>query len=301
MADIVLERRTAGRGDAQRAARRSTSRTGTSRSRRQRSAGQTGRRARRGTERTSRILLLVIALLALILIGELAFHFVLAPELSISEISVESDIALSDAELLQAAGLEQAPAYFSVDTANVASNLESHPSVRSATVEKVFPNRLQISIAGRKPLLLTLAERGGTMVPVAVDEEGIVFEPEVDLAALDLPLVSGIRFEGFTPGVQLPAMLTEFLADVRALKMDHPVLFDQISEYRIVRTGDHSFEVVLYPVDYGTPVRIGSEVDGSLCTYIIMVLDAFERDGRLDEIEEFDFRTGEIVYRTKEG
>jgi cell division protein FtsQ len=96
-------------------------------------------------------------------------------------------------------------------------------------------------------------------------------------------------------------MLHEFLADVQQLKMDHPVLYDQISEYRIVRTGDHSFEVVLYPVNYGTPVRIGSEVDGSLCTYIIMVLDAFERDGRLDEIAELDFRTGEVVYRTKEG
>lgn len=296
MADIVLERRTAAHRDGRERARRRTAR-----SERQSPGRQVGRRSPGGADRTSRILLLVIAVLALVLIGELAFHFVLAPELSISEISVESDIALSDAELLQVAGLEQSPAYFAVDTANVADNLESHPSVRAATVEKVFPNRLQISIAGRKPLLLTLAEREGAMVPVAVDAEGIVFEPEVDVAGLDLPLVSGIRFEGFTPGVQLPAMLQEFLADVQALKMDHPVLFDQISEYRIVRTGDHSFEVVLYPVDYGTPVRIGSEVDGSLCTYIIMVLDAFERDGRLAEIEEFDFRTGEIVYRTKEG
>ena len=207
----------------------------------------------------------------------------------------------SDRELLQLAGLEQAPAYFSVDTTAVARSLEDHPSVRAATVEKVFPNRLQISITGRKPLLLTLASTSGGTRPVAVDSDGVVFELRGELASWDLPVVSGIRFEGFRPGVQLPAMLHEFLADVQQLKLDHPVLYDQVSEYRIVRTGDHSFEVVLYPVNYGTPVRIGDEVDGSLCKYIIMVLDAFERDGRLEDIEELDFRSGEIVYRTKEG
>lgn len=288
MADIVLNRRAAAG-----AARRDGERRRSGRSRRPAASGS--------ADRTSRILLLTIAVLAIALIGELAFHFVISPELAIREIAVESEIALTDEELLRLAGLEQAPAYFGVDTEAVARSLETHPSVRAATVEKVFPDRLEISLMGRKPLLLTLAEGENGTVPVAVDEEGVVFEVERNLAGLDLPLVSGIRFEGFTPGVQLPAMLHEFLADVQQLKMDHPVLYDQISEYRIVRTGDHSFEVVLYPVNYGTPVRIGSEVDGSLCTYIIMVLDAFERDGRLDEIAELDFRTGEVVYRTKEG
>lgn len=274
MADIVMNRRVAERGENKRS---------------------------EGSERTSRILLLVIAVLALALVLELAFHLLIAPELSISKIAVESDIALSDAELLDVAGLEQAPAYFSVDAATVAQNLESHPSVRAADVEKVFPNRLNITITGRKPLLLTLAESNGETVPVAVDKDGIVFELRRDIASWDLPVVSGIRFEGFAPGVQLPPMLHEFLADINRLKLEHPVLYDQISEYRIVRTGDHTFEVMLYPVDYNTPVRIGDEVDGSLCKYIIMVLDAFERDGRLEEIEELDFRSGEIVFRTEEG
>jgi hypothetical protein len=214
---------------------------------------------------------------------------------------VDSEVPFADEELLALAGIDRAPAYFSVDSARVQQNLETHPSVRSATVEKVFPNRLEISIAGRKPLLLTLAGGDDGTVPVAIDEEGIVFELERNLAALDLPIVSGIRFEGFTPGVQLPGMLHEFLGDVQQLKLDHPVLFDQISEYRIVRTGEQSFDVVLYPVGYNTPVRVGSEVDGSLCKYIIMVLDAFEREGRLAEIEELDFRGDEIVFRTKEG
>ncbi|MFP4373632.1 MAG: cell division protein FtsQ/DivIB [Spirochaetaceae bacterium] len=295
VADIVLNRRVAGRsrgGASDRAARRA----------RERARGRSdGGREALGGDRTSRLLMLLIAVLAIALIGELTFHFVIAPELSITQISVESEIALADDELLRLAGLRNTPAYFAVDAADVARNIETHPSVRAATVEKVFPNRLEISIAARKPLLVTLAVTETGSVPVAVDDEGVVFEMNGNVADVDLPVVSGIRFEKFSPGVQLPSMLHEFLSDIRRVKMEHPELFDQISEYRIVRTGDHSFDVLLYPVSYGTPVRIGSEVDGSLFRYIIMVLDALDRDGRLAEIEELDFRTGQIVYRTKEG
>ncbi|MFO7781634.1 MAG: hypothetical protein R6W94_08395, partial [Spirochaetia bacterium] len=169
MADIVLDRGAAGRtGSAGRA--RSTGRTGpTGRTGTTGRTGPTGRtgttgRRRRGTpggrrtdegsadraaqrartrgrgasgresgagDRTSRILMLLIAVLALALIGELTFHFVIAPELNITEISVESEVAFANEELLRLAGLEQAPAYFAVDAAEVARNLETHPSVRA--------------------------------------------------------------------------------------------------------------------------------------------------------------------------
>ncbi|NBB89743.1 MAG: FtsQ-type POTRA domain-containing protein [Spirochaetes bacterium] len=308
MADIVLERGAAGRTHGKTAGgARKRGRTADRGARRSRAGvrnagGRTaGGRESGALDRTSRRLMLLIAVLALALIGELTFHFVIAPELSITEISVESEVAFADEELLRVAGLGQAPAYFAVDAAEVARNLETYPSVQAASVEKVFPNRLEISITGRKPLLVTLAASESGSVPVAVDGEGVVFEIGGNLADVDLPLVSGIRFEGFSPGVQLPAMLHEFLSDIRQLRMEHPLLFEQISEYRIVRTGEHSFDVLLYTVSYRTPVRIGSEVDGALCKYIIMVLDALDRDGRLAEIEELDFRTGQIVYRTKEG
>ncbi|MFP3958773.1 MAG: cell division protein FtsQ/DivIB [Spirochaetaceae bacterium] len=255
----------------------------------------------RNQVRTSRILLVVIVVLSVVLVGELAFHFLVAPRLTISEITVDSEVPFTDEELLALGGLEQVPAFFAVDPARIERNLESHPTVRDASVQKVFPNRLGISITGRKPLLVTLAEQDGSATPVAVDADGVVFDVERNLASLDLPLVSGIRFEGFAPGAELPDMLHGFLEDVQELRLEHPDLFDQISEYRVVRRGEHDFEVVLYPTSYRTPVRIGRELDGSLCRYIIMVLDAFDRDGRLEDIEEFDFRAGEIVYRTKEG
>ncbi|MFO8064371.1 MAG: cell division protein FtsQ/DivIB [Spirochaetota bacterium] len=272
-------------------------------------AGRTGGRDRKETkrnraqdsERTARILLLIIAVLALIVIAELAFHFIIAPELTISRISLESEVPIANGELLDMAGVRDGVSYFSVDTATVAAQLREHPSVRAAEVEKVFPNRLDIRIAARKPLMLAFASGENGTVPVAVDKEGVLFEMRGDLGSSDLPLVSGIRFEdGFSAGTELPGMLHEFLGEVQEMKLNYPAVYDQISEYRIVPTGDHTFDVVLYPVDYDTPVRVGSGVDGSLCEYIIMVLDAFERDGRLDEVDELDFRSGEIVFRTEE-
>lgn len=267
-----------------------------------RSRAEARRNAAESSERTRRILLLIVAVLALILILELAFHFIIGPELTISRITVESEVSLGDDQLLSLAGLGPGASYFSVDTAVVADNLRTHPAIRTAEVEKVFPNRIDISIAARKPLMLALGSGENGTEPVAVDREGVLFEMRGNLGASDLPLLSGIRFEnGFSPGMKLPGMLHEFLVDVQEMKLNYPTVYDQISEYRIIPKGDHKFDVVLYPVDYRTPVRVGSDVDGSLCEYIIMVLDAFERDGRLDEVDELDFRSGEIVFRTEEG
>ena len=74
-----------------------------------------------------------------------------------------------------------------------------------------------------------------------------------------------------------------------------------ISELRIVKKTDREFEVLLYPANHRVPVRIGPEINEKLCTYIMMVLDVMERENLLGSMDEIDFRTGEIVYSTREG
>ncbi len=71
----------------------------------------------------------------------------------------------------------------------VASALKTHPWVRNAVLEKRFPNRLQITIEARKPVLIFQAMEG---VLRFVDEDGTVFG-EPDLKRLPkVPLVQGI-------------------------------------------------------------------------------------------------------------
>lgn len=245
-----------------------------------------------------RILLIVIALLGLILVGEVVYHLVVSEWLRINRIVVDSDLEISDERLLEISGLSQAPHYAAVDTAAVEERVAQLPAVQSVEVEKRFPNEISISVRKRTPLAISFAEEGS--FPVVVDSEGVIFQWKEEVESLDLPVLSGLHFEEPTLGTRLPGYLRPFLEDLRDLAEQQPVLFRQFSEFRIVPTGERDFEVVVYPQAFDVPVRIEPRLDERTAKYIVMALDAFRRDGRLATIQELDFRGGEVVYRTRE-
>ena len=246
--------------------------------------------------------LLIGAAVVLVTLGaaEALFHVLLKDSLVIQTVAVESELSFTTAELLQIAGIGESEYFFALDTEVIRRNLEQYPAVRSATVHKAFPDTLRISLEARKPLAVSFATVGGVNVPVVFDEHGVVFEVGTAVSGWDLPVVSGLQLESVRPGVQLPALLHGFLADLKQLQLGSPALFRQISEYRIVRRGEQDFEVVLYPVSYPVPVRIGTTLDETLFKYIVMVLDVFQREGKLSALAELDFRAGEVVYRLRE-
>ena len=101
-------------------------------------------------------------------------------------------------------------------------------------------------------------------------------------------------------GLELPTILVGFLESLRDLKANAPELHSLFSEYRVVRRNDYVYEVVLYPMHYSVPVRIGARVDPGMLQYALMMLDMLEREGKLAGAVELDFRSGEGVLRMRE-
>jgi cell division protein FtsQ len=235
------------------------------------------------------------------LAGEGVFHFLVVPNLRIEKISLDNDLSLGQDEILRIAGIESPPFYFSLDVDAVRRNLESWHSIKSAYVEKVFPDSLRIIVRSRRPLAVAFAEAAESTLPLSFDEDGIVFQSGKEVADLNLPVISGIRFEGIKAGMRLPAMLNSFFKDLRDLQNSHPAVFGSFSEFRIVKKGDGFFEVLLYPVHHSVPVRIEAGLSAERGKMILMVLDVMNKEGILDKVEEIDFRTGDIIYRLKEG
>ncbi len=261
-----------------------------------------GRLCEKRVRKPSRVPALILALIVIVLAGEAFFQFVLAPNLKIGRIFVDSELPLDRNQLLSIAGLEAEPYFFTVNTETARKNLEAWPAVKSAVVEKVFPDSLRIVARARRPLAVAFAESGGATLPVAFDEDGVVFQGGADAAGLGLPVVSGIRFEGIKAGMRLPAMLEGLLRDMQTLKSSSPAVFGSFSELKIVRKGEENFEVVLFPVHYRVPVRMEGSLTEERCKMALMVLDVMHRENLLDKVEEIDFRTGDIIYRMrKEG
>ncbi|MDR2589221.1 MAG: FtsQ-type POTRA domain-containing protein [Spirochaetales bacterium] len=251
--------------------------------------------------RNGRSLVIVFCGVILLIMGELVFQFGIAPNMRIESIVFDNTVPVPREQLLVAAGLHGKPYYFKLNLEEIKNGLEGLPPVKSAFVQKVFPDSLRIVTRGREPLATAFAETEGGILPLAFDEEGVVFLSGKDVPEQGLPVFSGLRFEGPQHGTRLPAMLKPFLQDLHKLRKSSPALFSAFSEMRVVPRGAEHFEIILYPVYYRVPVRIEGELEAERCKVILIVLDALLRDGTLDKMAEIDFRTNDIIYRLKEG
>lgn len=246
-----------------------------------------------------RILIAMIVVLSVILALELVYHLVLAPQLTIEQIELESDLPFSDEYLLSLAGVRVGMPYFSVDPDEVDSRIAAHPVVKDVQVRTVFPNRISISATRRTPLAAAFASTPEGAVPLVFDEDGVVFKIGLGESERDLAVVSGLRFEAVDVGLQLPTLVVDFLGQLRRFKMEAPGLYRLFSEYRIVQRNEYAYEVVLYPMHYPLPVRIGTSIDADMIQYVLMMLDVLQQEGRIASLAELDVRSGEGVVRAK--
>jgi cell division protein FtsQ len=262
----------------------------------------TARHGRRsGRSPAARLLAWLVAALGLLAVGLLVFHLVLTPRLLVRNVVLASDLALSQAEVLAAAGLQGAVEYFRVDPREVERRLEAFPPVRQASVAKSFPDSLSIRLVGRRPLAALLARDGqGRALPLVIDREGVVFQVGRQLTVWDLPLLSGVEFAEVRAGLRLPAPLKPFLEDLDRLAGEEPVLSRLISEIRLVPARGDRYELELFTISHPVRLRLGERLSPEALRSALVVLDLLKAQGLLERVRELDLRTGEVVYRIKE-
>lgn len=253
-------------------------------------------------EKVRRFFRNLIILLLGVLFVEILFQFFLAPRMVISSVKINVPVgfSLSDEEILEAAGLTGILHYYSVDPIEASLRLERIPRVAQAEVVKQFPRSLAINITHREPLAFSLVSGDGGTIPLVLDKQGMVFAVGGGAALGDLPVISGIRFPEAQPGMRLPEAVVPFLEQLNRLREESPALFGIISELKFVKRGVSDYDVLLFPRGYRIKVRIGKEINEDLLKYILMVLDVTHREGINSSLEELDFRSNRIVYRTRE-
>ena len=276
--------------------------------RRTEGAGRPGPRAaaRVATRgRAERFLSILVATIGAAVLAAAAF-LVLPGALRITHCSVTGNTTMATADVLGAALVRGNEHFFSVDTVAMRAALLAEPRVASATVARVFPNGLRIAVVERQPAAIVLVEEDGRAVPVCVDDAGVAYAYAKDALAgapgdPELPVLSGIRFEGFRLGTRLPAEFVPAMKSLGEIEKKSPALLAAFSEIKLVKPAHGEPELLLYSLHYRVPVRTGAVLNESTLRSIILVLDVMGSNGLSDGVKEIDFRTGTVVYRVKEG
>ena len=105
----------------------------------------------------------------------------------ITSVAISGRKQLTQDEILAIGGINGRSSLLFLDAATVRDKLEADPWIREATVQKLYPGRLQIDVTERKPFALW-QEDGRVSV---IDEDGTVLEPYVARRFVSLPLVVG--------------------------------------------------------------------------------------------------------------
>lgn len=248
-----------------------------------------------------RFLVVIAALLSIGLAGTVIVATVVVPRVRISRVIVQADFDVDRTAILRMAGLESPPTFFAVQPVEIMARLEEHPMVRTARVERVFPDTVRLELTRRRPLAVSLVEVRGRPIPAAIDDTGLIYDSGAHVAALNVPVLSGLRYEGNVVGQQLPDQLLPLLASLHELKMTAPEIFRLISEIRVEPRASGAYDTLLFTSGFPVPVRMSGALDHERSTYALMVLDVLSQQGIAEEVAELDFRSREIVFRMKEG
>jgi cell division protein FtsQ len=265
----------------------------------ERAAGHSGARGR-GQPLPPAARVLLIALCA----GIAAFFLVrwaVLPLLTIRQVVVGGEAPVTREEALALAGLRGTEYWMTVPVEAIRRRLESHPLVRRASVRTVFPSTLSLTLEARKPAALVLAEEGGRTVALLADGDGFLYKAAAAGAEVDLPVLAGLPAGAAIVGRGLPREFAGVCADLRALADSSPRLAALLSEVRVLPSGGAEPDLVLYLTSAALPVRARPPLDASLLRSALMVIDLLSKQGIVRDIQELDFRSGQVVYRMKEG
>jgi len=243
------------------------------------------------------------------------------PLLAVRSVVVAGESPLPEAEVLLAAGIRAGEPLLGLDPTAVRARLEALPLVRRAEVRVLFPGTVRLTLDRREAVALVVAESGGRSLPALVDADGTIFALARRAEETDLPVLSGIRLGEVGVGSSIGAGAASLLADLAVLAERSPALFRAVSEVRIESTaptetsggaaaaegaagaseGMAGPEFLLYLISSPVPVRARGSLDERLLQYSLMAQELLSNQGILNDIQELDFRGGEVVYRMKEG
>ncbi|RTL51629.1 MAG: cell division protein FtsQ/DivIB [Bradyrhizobiaceae bacterium] len=105
----------------------------------------------------------------------------------ITSVAITGRKQLTQDEILAVGGVNGRSSLLFLDAATMRERLQADPWIREATVQKLYPGRLQIEITERAPFALW--QQDGKLS--VISEDGTVLEPYVARRFVNLPLVVG--------------------------------------------------------------------------------------------------------------
>lgn len=218
-----------------------------------------------------RLSLMVIAALASVALYRVVDRWVrTAPEFEITEITVEGEERLDEAELRAIADVRLGDNVFARSPDEMRQALTGHPWVADAEVTRRLPGTLHVVVREHHPVALLLLDDA-----YLVSDDGIVIKRAEPGDPTDLPLITGVERTRFVSDL---GFRTQLLASAVALVSEYEsaglMRRASLSEIHV----EPSDELTLFVGDEAIEVRLGSGPYRRKLERFARVLDELRRE-----------------------
>lgn len=219
----------------------------------------------------SRVALTLVAVAAAVALYRVIDRWVRsAPEFALTEIAIDGEERLSEAELRAVADVQLGDNVFARSPEDIRVALLGHPWVADVEVARRLPGTLRIELREHEPVALLLVDD-----PYLVASDGTVIKRAEAGDPMDLPIVTGVERARFVTDLgfrtQLLATIVALIAEYDAAGLSPRATLSEIH----VEPGD---EMTLFVGDEVTEVRLGAGPYRRKLERFARVLDELRRE-----------------------
>ncbi|MBO4405073.1 MAG: FtsQ-type POTRA domain-containing protein [Treponema sp.] len=244
------------------------------------------------------VLKIVVVLLAIFVLAEALLYKFVLPCLTFPDINF-SGVDEKTAMELRSVLMENGEfTWLSFDAERASSVLSEVSSVESVTIDKHFPDSIDIHIVERIPVAKAVFLINGKMRGVQIDRNGVIFSSPVfsDVAKnSSIPVLSGFKEENLHEGMRLPEKYRPLMNQLYQIEKLPQKYFSAISEIRVVAKTYGNYELVLYPVKNRIKVITDRALNEDALKYMMVALDVVNTIE--PDVTELDLRYGSVSYR----
>lgn len=241
---------------------------------------------------------IVVLILLVLLALEAVFYTLVIPCLAPVKVQFSGLKTVPSSLLMQKLEDMRTVTWIEFDSGRAVDALSSFSCIESVSVDKIFPDKVMITIKERQPVAKTIIPVNGRSTTVQISENGVLFTNTTSVSAdSNIPLVSGLPVEGMQLGMRFPSKFRPLMAQIAAIGALPQKYFSAISEIQVLQKEYGNYELVLYPVQQGGHIRVLADrsLNEEALKRMLVILDVVNSIEL--NVSEIDLRYGSISYK----
>ncbi len=239
---------------------------------------------------------IVVLILIVLLAIEAVFYTMVIPCLAPVKVQFSGLKTIPSSLLMQKLEDLGTVTWIEFDSSRAVDSLSSFSSIESVSVDKIFPDKVLISIKERKPVAKTIVNINDRSTTVQISENGVLFTNTTSVSAdSNIPLISGLPVDGMQLGMRFPSKFRPLMAQIAAIGALPQKYFSAISEIQVLQKEYGNYELVLYPVQSHVRVLADRSLNEEALKRMLVILDVVNSIEL--NVSEIDLRYGSISYK----